>query len=141
MWKLSNGGCGQGVKAMDCGSIIRGFESRHSPLTDNKIRINSVRFLVFVLFSKRLIYFSTFLLLILSIFAISLFIKPFTSKWVILFSLEVKLKVVWFNKIDISRTLAFYWHSYSRSTLYVCASTVYKCIIGFWYRFQSYNLK
>lgn len=29
---LLHGGCGQVVKAMDCDSITRGFESRHSPI-------------------------------------------------------------------------------------------------------------
>ena len=38
----SNGGCGQEVTAMDCGYIIRGFKSRHSPLKYNDQ--NSIRF-------------------------------------------------------------------------------------------------
>ena len=28
---MAQGECSQGVKAMGCGSIIRGFDSRHSP--------------------------------------------------------------------------------------------------------------
>ena len=32
---MAQGECSQGVKAMGCGSIIRGFDSRHSPDEDS----------------------------------------------------------------------------------------------------------